>query len=165
MRVRFKIAYIEADVCRVVRSIQFTGLAGGSCAFRAGGRLSRFETARLVTALLCRRCALSLPDHPRSATRWRFADGACGTIVDGLFVGHYWLEMAGNLIDFTCGDWPHLDQRAEPLDAALGPIRWYAPPPTFVWMTPGWRPVKHPNMLWRSTAGRAEHCTRLDNAQ
>jgi hypothetical protein len=27
---------IKAGICRVVRTIQFTGLAGGACAFRAG---------------------------------------------------------------------------------------------------------------------------------
>ena len=48
---------------------------------------------------------------------------------------------------------PHLDPRAELLDASLGPIRWDAPPPIFVWMTRGlldWQPEGSPEIgeLW-----------------
>jgi hypothetical protein len=68
-------------------------------------------------------------------------------MVDSHFVGHAWLEMDGELINFTCGDRPHLDPRAELLDAASGPIRWDSPRPTFVWMTQGlhhWQPKGSP---------------------
>ena len=51
-------------------------------------------------------------------------------MIDGHFVGHVWLEMDGELIDF-CGGWPHLDPRGL-LNAGLGPTRLDAPAPTFV---------------------------------
>ena len=36
-----------------------------------------------------------------------------GQLLDGHFLGHIWLEMDDELIDFSCGDWPHLDPRAD----------------------------------------------------
>ena len=122
---------IEAVICGAVRSIQSTGLAGGACAFRA-------SVGYLALRLLgCKphSCAGGVLYHAGpSAIRDTMAfcgRGNAGQIVDGHFIGHVWLEMDHELIDFACGNWPHLDPRAELLDAGLGPIRWYAPPPTF----------------------------------
>ena len=144
---------IKADICRVVRSIQFTGLAAGACAFRAGVaylalRLLGWTPHFCVGGVLYR----AGPDAMRDTMAF-CGQGNAGQMVYGHFVGHVWLEMEGELIDFTCGDWPHLDPRAELLDAGLGAICWEAPPPTFVWMTRGlldWQPEGSPEIgkLW-----------------
>lgn len=34
-------------------------------------------------------------------------------MIDDHFIGHVWLELNGELIDFSYGDWRHLDARTE----------------------------------------------------
>ena len=73
--------------------------------------------------------------------------------------------MDDELIDFTCGDWPTLDPRAELGETGLGPVQWQSPPPTFVWATRGlfddWQPHGEPDIgeLWYGpwSGSRAEH--------
>ena len=70
-----------------------------------------------------------------------------GQLLDGHFLGHIWLEMDDELIDFSCGEWQHLDPRAE-LIGGLPPIRWQSPPPTFIWATRAlfpWKSFGEPN--------------------
>ena len=55
--------------------------------------------------------------------------------------------MDDELIDFSCGEWQHLDPRAE-LIGGLPPIRWQSPPPTFIWATRAlfsWKSFGEPN--------------------
>jgi hypothetical protein len=79
--------------------------------------------------------------------------GNKGQLINGGFVGHVWLELDGELIDFSCGDWPQLDCRAELIDFGLPPVQWQRQPPTFVWATRGlfdWQPQGEPQLggLW-----------------
>jgi hypothetical protein len=147
---------IKADIARVVRSIKFTGSIGGDCLLRAGigyvalGLLG-FRPQVCVGGMLFR----AGPDQFRDTLAF-CGPGNAGQMIDDHFFGHVWLELDGDLIDFSCGDWPHLDPRSELRVAGmeLPPVRWQASPPTFVWATRGlfddWRPDGSPPIseLW-----------------
>jgi hypothetical protein len=119
---------IKVDICRVVRAIQFAGLAGGTCLLRAG---VGYVVLRLLgwSPRLCVGSALyrAGPSAMRDVLPF-CGSGNTGQMVDGGFLGHVWLEMDDELIDFSCGDWPDLDHRGELTDSGLGPIQWDALP-------------------------------------
>ena len=146
---------IKADVARVVRSIKFTGTIGGDCVVRAGigfvalGLLG-FKPRFCVGGMLYRAGPDALGD-----TMAVCGPGNAGQMIDGHFIGHVWLGLDDELVDFSCADWPDLDPRGELLVAGidLPPVQWRAPPPTFVWATKGlfdWQPVGSPDIgeLW-----------------
>jgi hypothetical protein len=144
---------IKVDICRVVQAIQFTGLDGGTCLFRAG---VGYVVLRLLgwSPRLCVGGALyrAGPSTMRDVVAF-CGPGNTGQMVHGGFLGHVWLEMDDELIDFSCGDWPSLDRRAELMDAGLGAVQWDALPPTFVWATRHllkWQPHGNPQLgeLW-----------------
>jgi hypothetical protein len=144
---------IKVDICRVVRAIQFTGLDGGTCLFRAG---VGYVVLRLLgwSPRLCVGGALyrAGPSAMRDVVAF-CGPGNTGQMIHGGFLGHVWLEIDDELIDFSCGDWPHLDHRAELTGSGFGPVRWDAPPPTFVWATKHlfkWQPHGNPQLgeLW-----------------
>jgi hypothetical protein len=126
---------IKTDIARAARPIKFTGAIGGDCLLRAGigyvalGLLG-FGPQFCVGSLLFR----AGPDPLRDTLAF-CGPGNAGQMIDDHFIGHVWLEMDGELIDFSCGDWRHLDARAELLVVAMAlpPVRWQAQPPTFIW--------------------------------
>ena len=134
---------------------QVHGTIGGDCVVRAGigfvtlGLLG-FKPRFCVGGMLYR----AGPDALRDTMAF-CGPGNAGQMIDGHFIGHVWLGLDDELVDFSCADWPDLDPRGELLVAGidLPPVRWRAPPPTFVWATKGlfdWQPVGSPDIgeLW-----------------
>ncbi len=127
---------IKADIARVVR-IKFTDSIGGDCVLPAGigyvtlGLLG-FRPQVYVGGMLFRAGRDPLRD-----TLTFCGPGNAGQMIDDHFIGHVWLELDGELLDFSCGDWGHLDPRGELRIAGrdLPPIQWQVLPPTFVWET------------------------------
>jgi len=44
-------------------------------------------------------------------------------------LGHVWLRLDEDLIDFSCKDWPRLYKP----DDELGPVQWQVQPPSVIW--------------------------------
>ena len=74
---------------------------------------------------------LAAADRPRSATRWRFADGACRTNGRWPF---RWSSLA-ELFDFTRDHWPAWTHALSYSTPARVRSVGIPPQPTFVWMT------------------------------
>jgi hypothetical protein len=134
---------IKADIARVVRSINSSArsaasLLGAVIGFITLGPLG-FKPQFCVGGMLYR----AGPDRLRDTVPFR-GPGNAGRLIDGQFVGHVWLRLDDELVD-----WPHLDPRGELPVAGieLPPVRWQAPPPTFVWATRDlfdWQPHGEP---------------------
>jgi hypothetical protein len=88
--------------------------------------------------------------------------GNIADLVDGGLVGHLWLEVGNDYVDFSPIDWPMYDalRMADPAlfaqlpnaadEHAVGAITWQVPPPRYYW-----RPRSALTAGWRSTRGRA----------
>ena len=129
---------IKADICRVVRAIYFIdNAAGNRCAVRAAIGWLTLRLLGLAPRLYVGSMLYRAGPHPLRDVVSFCGYGNTGQLVDGGFAGHVWLEMDDELIDFTCGDWPHLDPAAALDDAETrrGNIHWDIVPPTFVWCT------------------------------
>jgi hypothetical protein len=139
---------VKADIARVVRSIIFKNADGGTCMWRNGIgymtlRLLGFKPTVCVGGMLFR-----AGQDPLRDTVSFCGPGNKGQLVAGHFVGHIWLEMDSELIDFTGADWPSLDADTIELDN-LGTIQWKVRPPVFVWATRKlftWQATGHPKL-------------------
>src|SRR5690348_9897888 len=66
--------------------------------------------------------------------------GRVGQVIDGKFIGHFWLEHGRDIIDFSAGDWrgdmtPELAIDLDPDDPNdPGPIQWDVEPPEYFWL-------------------------------
>ena len=138
---------IKADICRAVLAIRFSGLDGGMCLFRAYVGFLTLDRLGWQPTISCGAMLYRAGADPIRDVLAFCGPHNAGQLLDGHFLGHIWLEMDGELIDFSCGDWPHLDPRAE-LIGGLPPIRWQSPPPTFIWATRAlfpWKSFGEPN--------------------
>jgi hypothetical protein len=163
---------IKADIARVVRSIKFTGSIGGDCVLRAGIGYVALGLLGFRPQFCVGRLLFGAGPGPLRDTLAFCGPGNGGQMIDVHFIGHVRLELAGELIDFSCGDWRHLDPRSELHVAGmeLPPIQWQARPPTFIGATRGlfddWQPDGSPPIgeLWYGpwTGSRPDNvrCTR-----
>jgi hypothetical protein len=143
---------VKVDIARAVRSVQFVGVDGGTCMWRNGLgylalRLLGFEPKVCVGGMLYRARNNELRDTVSFC-----GPGNAGQMFHSSFVGHIWLQLDDEIIDFTGGDWPSLDAGVHQLDN-MGPIQWRVRPPTFVWASRklfDWKPVGRPKLgeLW-----------------
>jgi hypothetical protein len=141
---------IKADIARCVRAITWD-TAAQDCSMRASlGKwvlwLLGFEAELTAGSLLFRAgfdptrdvCAFHGPNNTGIVDR------------NGFLLGHIWLEMDGEIIDFTSGDWDAItaaDADIEP--TGLGEVVWVRSPPEFVWANKTlfkWKPVGAPEL-------------------
>jgi hypothetical protein len=129
---------LKADIATAVRSIDFDSKFG-VCGYRAltGARLLHhlgLPVSIAAGGLLYRAGS----DPTRDVVAF------CGPGNLGYFdpqhgvVGHYWITIGDQIIDFTPGDWPQLkcgDLCFDETDAALGDIQWEVYPPDFYWIS------------------------------
>jgi hypothetical protein len=87
-------------------------------------------------------------------------------VVPGLF--HVWLEVGGDIVDFSCGDWREdaslveaLSRRTETSEAGLRPINWEINPSEYIWqpseeLTSPWKPQGTPKLgeMWYREGAR-----------
>lgn len=115
------------EIAASVRSTAFP--IGGTCLHRAAVGLRVLREHGLEPEVVFG--SLTYRAGPRLCDRIAFAapDGI-GAVIDGVFVGHCWLRLGEDLIDFSVGDWhlPHW----QPLGGTR--IEWTAPRlPAFFW--------------------------------
>jgi hypothetical protein len=153
---------IKADIARCVRSFTWDS-AGIDCLFRAVQgfytlRLLGFEPSLEIGSILYR----AGHDPARDVVAFHSPDNNSGTLVDGDFYGHFWLELFGEIIDFTSGDWRWCDPEDD-----LAEVDWVCSPPEFIWANKllfGWQEDGAPSLgdvwygpwigEWPDVAGR-----------
>jgi hypothetical protein len=126
---------LKTDIAGAVQSIDFIlPISGGTCLFRAmiGKRLlERLGfPAKIALGGMVYRVG---PDPYRDVVAF-CGKGNTGQIVNGGFLGHYWLALYNDFIDFSVAEWQTLDTESmEIIPCDLGPIRWTISPPNFFW--------------------------------
>jgi hypothetical protein len=123
---------IKVDVARVVCSVEFRDrpFEGGLCYFRAaiGFRVLRMlgwqPTATLGGVLF------RAGPNPRRDVVAFCGSGNRGQMYQGRFLGHIWLNLDDDAIDFSCHEWP---QHYTPKDDGLGEVHWECRPPSLIW--------------------------------
>ena len=83
--------------------------------------------------------------------------GNTGQIINGAFIGHVWLKLNGELIDFSCDEWRSAEQYELDNSAdVFGPIQWQVKPPAMIWCYQSslsrWQPRGSPKLgdVWYS---------------
>jgi hypothetical protein len=143
---------IKADISRVVCAIEFRGIeGGGDCYLRAaiGYKVLRnlgFQPQVGLGGVLFR----AGPDPLRDVIAF-CGPGNRGQMHQGVFLGHVWLRLDGEAIDFSCGDWPRLYTPHK--TDALGPVQWQCRPPSLIWAWEDafdWKPDGTPELgkIW-----------------
>ena len=120
---------IKADIARVVCAIWFPLIAGQACYIRSaiGYRVLTmlgFEPEGKIGGLLFR----AGPDPRRDVVAFCGKENH-GSMHQGQFLGHIWLSLDGETIDFTGCEWKHMSAPAD----GLGPVQWRCAPPALVW--------------------------------
>jgi hypothetical protein len=59
-----------------------------------------------------------------------------GCLIHGGMLGHIWIELGEDLIDFSCGDWQQEAKMLHLIDPdGLPPIMWQVLPPDYLWQS------------------------------
>lgn len=142
---------IKRDIAACVRAIEWD-TAGQDCISRAFiGKwvleLLGFHGVDMTVGSLLYRAGY---DPSRDVCAFH-GPGNVGVIdPNGYFLGHVWLEMWGEIIDFTCGDWNSVTAAdADVWETGFGEIEWVKPPPQFVWANKSlfdWQPIGAPKL-------------------
>jgi hypothetical protein len=134
---------LKGDIAQSVRSIPIEthGLdVGGTCWLRAAVGFEFLRTCIGISVGLAYGGVVfrAGPDWQRDVVSY-CGEGNVGQIIPGLgFSGHYWVQSANEIIDFSCGDWQReLDLSIAARPDGLGPIEWVATPPDFIWVDKG----------------------------
>jgi hypothetical protein len=143
-------AGLKADITRVAQSVDLK-LHGGSCVLRAavGYRLLErlgFEPRVQVGGVLFR----AGPDEIRDTVSF-CGPGNCGQFWHGHMLGHVWLRLDDEYIDFSCCEWKrsHLLPSAHDQAAGLGAVQWQRDPPDVIWAPADlfdWQPEGTPEL-------------------
>jgi hypothetical protein len=146
---------IKRDIVEVVRSTTLIVPNGGTCKFRA-------DVGAVVLILLKVPCFLRYgsmlyragPDEIRDClsfcgrgNRAMFSGNDLGGTG---FLGHFWLRVGDDLVDFSLGDWVRecehmVEVEEQTTGKSLGPVQWTAPVPDYLW-----RPYSELTTPWRS---------------
>lgn len=137
---------IKRDIAAVAQAVELV-TTGGICHFRAITGMFALALAgiehrhveRSIGGVIFR----AGPDERRDSVAYCGPNNV-GCIIDGAFLGHTWLRVAGELVDFSVGDWRHqipldYDWDSERLgeiarkEAALDPVVWTVDPPSYHW--------------------------------
>lgn len=150
---------VKADIAHVVRSVNVV-TEGGTCWFR--------QTAGVIVLnSLC----LGVPvkrqfgsmiyragPHPQWDVVAFCSYSNTARLDESGYLGHAWIEVGDDLVDFTVGDWKPQAQRCVQLgteageDCADKPITWTAPDlPDFFWrprnvLKGSWKPSGEPDL-------------------
>ena len=128
---------LKADIAQSVRGIEFRGGDGGTCFFRAAVGFEFLRTCLGISVGLAYGGMIfrAGPDWQRDVVSY-CGEGNVGQMIPGLgFSGHYWVQSANQVIDFSCGDWRReLDLSIAARPDGLGSIEWVATPPDFIWV-------------------------------
>src|SRR5215469_6104353 len=136
---------LQRDIAQSVRSVELRLLdegtmqriVGGLCAPRAivGARLLQLLKlpAKIMLGGMIYRVG---PDPVRDTVPFCGPDNQAVNITVNSFLGHYWVESADMVVDFSVGDWRTLDLPDYNLvgASALPPIEWHLTPPDFWWV-------------------------------
>jgi hypothetical protein len=124
---------IKDDITAVARAPTFI-VGGGTCAFRAFTGMS----ALMMAGIEAQHCIGGMiyragDDDHRDVVAF-CGIGNVGCIRDGKLLGHTWLRVGNNLIDFSAGDWRRETEMVPMLlDDGLGDIDWKVEPPEYFW--------------------------------
>jgi hypothetical protein len=132
---------LKADIATAVRAIPLispvSSAEGGHCFIRT-------LLGHVLMTKLGLDCQIALggliyrvgPDPARDVVAF-CGPGNAGAIVNGVFVGHMWLEFQDHFIDFSVGDWRGIDLSKLEREAGLqdmGEVQWEITPPEFFWV-------------------------------
>jgi hypothetical protein len=128
---------LRADIAQSVRGIEFRGFGGGTCFFRAAIGTAFLQyldlPAQLALGGMLYRAG---PDPCRDVVAY-CGEGNVGQLIPGVgWIGHYWTELHGEVVDFSCGDW-RKDTTPDMMLMAddMGPVQWNVEPPDFLWVS------------------------------
>jgi hypothetical protein len=123
-------ADIKADVARTASSIEFHGLSeGGDCWLRAAIGYKTLTNLGWSPRVELGGVLFRVGPDPRRDVVAFCGRGNYGYAVEGGMLGHVWLRLDEDLIDFSCKDWPRLYKP----DDELGPVQWQVQPPSVIW--------------------------------
>jgi hypothetical protein len=141
---------IKVDIARCVRSVSWPS-CGQDCCGRAGlGAWTLYQLgldSAITFGSLIYRAGL---DPSRDVCAFGDASNT-GRVSENYFLGHVWIEMGGEIIDFTSGDWDTIKATdADFYPTGLGEVVWSAPPPEFIWANAAllkrdWKPIGAPD--------------------
>jgi len=136
---------IKHDIAKVVRSITWElvddngGGSGGMCFFRAmtGCAVLCYLdfVPRVAMGGMVYRCG---PDPRRDVVAFCGPGNVAYTLPDGRVLGHSFIEVGNDIVDFSVGDWRENaatipDVKLDPDEPDLPPPQWTASPPDFFW--------------------------------
>ena len=125
------------QVAAAVRGVSMTML-GGTCWFRATiGAMALAHLGMRPQRMMGGMIFRAGPDERLDTVPF------CGPSNHAQWIGdrplfHVWLEVDGDIIDFSCGDWKSQELLVEEVSAPGGeqpsrPIRWDVEPPDYIW--------------------------------
>jgi hypothetical protein len=151
---------IKSDIAGIVAMFWFHETGGGNCIPRAIIGDAVLQACGLPSRLTEGGMLYRAGADPRRDTLRFCLPNNLGGLYQGCVVGHAWLEVDNQIVDFSLDDWA--DDAAEiyasttdPDDLALGPVEWLAPVPTYLWqpaapLKSAWRGTDEPGLggLW-----------------
>ena len=139
---------VKCRIASIVRAFAFDHYDGGVCVARALIGQQVFDALGIDTTLVFGSMLFRCGKH-RTRDTLRFADHQnVGRVLSDCMIGHCWLELGDDLIDFSAGDW----KSAQPLfNDGLGAMNWVVEPPEFILQPAGslkrpWRQKGVPEM-------------------
>jgi hypothetical protein len=104
---------VKREIAQIARSVYLTMPApGGLCMFRVACGCRVLDALGLPFSVAVGGVACRVgPDEYADLFTFAAPD-LCGTIMDNLFLGHAWLQVGDDLVDFSVGDWRAGSERA-----------------------------------------------------
>lgn len=137
---------IKRDIAKIVRAIEWPPVEGGKCFYRNMTGWMVFQHLELPAKPAFGGMVYRAGPHEYRDIVGFCGEGNVGRIAaDGAFLGHFWLILGDDFVDFSVGDWqrdnqtipeyiPAMPEGAQlPFDPSK-PVLWTAPPlPDFHW--------------------------------
>jgi hypothetical protein len=136
---------VKGRIAAAVRSVQFPLSLGGMCLYRVAAGMYVLKGLGLpaevrVGSMLYR----AGPDPIRDTLAFCGPGNiGCWPAMESGLMGHFWISLGDDIVDFSAGDWKGLtptegvpDDRPDlAANAAVdrGPIQWDATPPDYYW--------------------------------
>jgi hypothetical protein len=156
---------LNCDIAGVVRAFESANIADdnlpdGNCMLRARIGHAVLTECGILSRVACGSLLYRVGKH-RTRDRLRFClPDNTGGYYEGYACGHLWIEVNGDIVDFSSGHWVAEAQllyetTSDPADRKLGPMEWTVVPPEFIWQSAHslkspWRPRGQPTVgqMW-----------------
>jgi len=126
---------LKQQIANVVRSVTLiTSQTGGMCLFRALSGHVALTALGFQSSLMYGGCLFPAAPGDLNILSMGGPGGIGMLSEDGMLIGHVWLKVGTDLVDFSAGDW-HVqsDEMTEEYFPDLPLIDWQIEPPPFVW--------------------------------